>query len=199
MARFVQLCNASRGHMVIRIWLPPWWYKHLISFAVAAVRLWPLDSNTVLFFCVQKFETAIQGCLTMGLCQKITQISLWDTSEGSNSIQVRVKCYSFFSFILKTDWQAGMSSLPWTNHHLLPFPRPSNRKVVLSLRPQNIWLSSTGEIRKWSNWKSDWISKWEKKKFRIQSLLKHGTVRNNCIFGRVGASYLTMKVLLSLI
>lgn len=148
-------------------------------------------------------------------CQKITQISLWDRnlnlplwsecvsagpiSEGGNSIQVRVKCYSFFSFILETDWQAGMSSLPWTNHHLLPFPRPSNRKVVLSLRPQNIWLSSSCGIRKWRNWKTDWISKWQKKKFRIQSLLKHGTVRNNCIFGRVGASYLTMKVLLSLI
>lgn len=65
MARFVQLCNASRGHMVIRIGLPPWRYKHLISFA----GLWEIvaarQQHGAVFFCVQKFETAIQGCLTM--------------------------------------------------------------------------------------------------------------------------------------
>lgn len=178
MARFVQLCNASGGHMVIRIGLPPWWYKHLIFNLLCCRRLWLLDSNTVLFFFVSK--SLRLPSKDVWPCQKITQISLWDRnlnlplwsecvsagpiSEGGNSIQVGVKCYSFFSFILKTDWQAGMSSLPWTNHHLLPFPRPSNRKVVLSLRPQNIWLSSSSGIRKWRNWKSDWISKWQKKK-----------------------------------
>lgn len=42
--------------------------------------------------------------------------------KGSNSIQVGVKCYSIFPFMLKTDWQQRMSSLPRTSLISFLFP-----------------------------------------------------------------------------
>lgn len=49
--------------------------------------------------------------------------------------QTLYKCCSFFSFILKTYWQPGMSNLPMTIH-MFPFPEPSNRKSVRALQLQ---------------------------------------------------------------